>query len=423
MKKIYRVLLFWLIITTGTHVFAAGLQMEKISVTTKQTEDEDAQNWLYFTSYTKSDWLSMRLFGKLYFPQLDDKYEDTSRDGLGDLYSGVRAYFKFPELSRGFKSTLGYKWNEDYRIVIAGAGYDWKLNRLLTMGIWGETAERAAGSSGSDTNNYERQKQEFTLNYNPKKWSYDLTLTRSDYNYPDADNTNYTYDSKKKVWQNEDYSVLSYTMNHKLNWRATSRINLGVGYRRWTSDYYHDQEGTHPGTTQAQGKKDGDGKKVAFDATYVPNQNWTWDCEYSRANSDGDNGTTASNYLGISGKYQPSRNWSVTPKLRFYDLDYSEKYQAAYEDPEDKDADYSSRRQQVLAVDYQRKLKTCSYGIEPFLKNYNYTSATKEDSATCGVIGTLEWRWANLDWYLLAAPEGTLSTRKGVYLLRAQYRF
>jgi hypothetical protein len=125
----------------------------------------------------------------------------------------------------------------------------------------------------------------------------------------------------------------------------------------------------------------------------------------------------------LSGKYQSASNWWVISKLRCYDLDYSSEYQAAYEDPRDKDADYSSRKQQVLAVDFHQKLAAFSYGIEPFIKNYDYQSAGKQDNRKYGVIGTLKWRWVNLDWYLVAAPEGTLTTRKGVYLLRAQYKF
>jgi hypothetical protein len=420
MKKYLIFALITIFFIWGTTGLAKGLTMDKVSVTTKHIEDEDTQNWLYFTSYSKSDALSMRLFGKVYFPQLDDKYEDTSRDGLGDLYSSLRVHLKFPGFSQGFKSTAGYKWNQDYQIYMAGTGYDWKVNPYLSMGLWCDGSNRLALASGDDTKRYHRQKQEFSLNYTPKPWRYSLILTRSDYNYPEADTT---YSKPNNIWLNEDYSVLSYTHNHKLNWQTTSKLNLGVGYRSWTSDYYHDQEGTYLNTTEPKGKKDGEGTKTFLEATYIPNKRWTWHAKYSQSDSDGYNGTTNTDYLGCEGKYTDNGNWWMIAKLRLFDLDYSRDYTAAYEDPDDKDADYSSRQQQVLALDFHQKLKTVTYGIEPFVKNYDYVANTKPDRTTLGIIGTLNWQWLNLDWYLLAAPKGTLTTRKGIYILRAQYKF
>jgi hypothetical protein len=411
MRILIRFFAVCLILCLSATVLAEGFEMNWVSLNTRKEDGYDQENWLAASARARYDWLDLRLRAKLYFPQLSENWEDTSRDGMDDKYSGIRADLKFPGISKGFEATLGHKWNENYGINLAGLGYNWSPIDDLSLGVWYEIAKGEA--SNSSYYDYDRQKQQFLLSYTPDPWGYSLVVTRSDKNYlnvksgldPDTANPQLNY----------DYSSLSYTYEHQLSWQTTSKLKLGLGYTNSHSDYYNDSA-----------KKDGESDKWKLKANYKQNQYWTWDGSYQVWDSDGYNGSNSGNLLAVDATYSPDKSWSLTPKLRVANLDYSEKYRSAYEDKDDKNADYHSRNYQAAALAYEKIYEKWAYDIEGFVKNYDYDLSgpdIPEDNVATGVVGTLTWETGKLHWYLQVAPNGSLTTRNGYYEARVEYRF
>jgi hypothetical protein len=422
MKKFGGVILtLGLILTMGTAALADGFQMDKVTIATRQVEDEDAQNWIYFNSNAKYDWMRMNLQGKLYVPQLTENWIDYSRDGLDDLYSGLRANFRFPEFSRGLDANLGYKWNKNYRIYLYGVGYGWSPAKNLALGLHYDAANRSLTSSsaaGSSSNanaetgavdndedtagDLRRSQEEFTLEYRPKGWGYALTAQRIDCDYPDGDKSN----------------LLKYVLNQKLDWQATSKIDLGLRYVTKSSEYYNNASWS-----------DGDSNRLTLDGSLKWNPYWTWSSAYTQADYSGHDGDADSNGWNIKAKYTPADNWWAAAKLYIYDLNYDYTYWNNNRDDSDIDDDYNSRTQQVVAVEYEQKLDAFTYNLELFVKNYAYKSnlghviKPYEDGAKVGIIGAIAWDWVNWHWVFRAAPNGDLTTRKANYELKATYKF
>ena len=410
------ILTLGLILTMGTIALADGFQMDRVTVATKQVEDEDAQNWLYFNSNAKYDWMRMNLQGKLYIPQLSENWIDYSRDGMDDLYSGLRANFRFPEFSKGLDANLGYKWNKDYRVYLYGVGYGWSPAKNLALGLHYDAANRellssTAPDAGSNPDHDEdndedyagdlqRQQEEFTLRYSPKGWGYALMAQRIDCDYDFA-----------------DYNKLLYVLDQQLDWQATSKLDLGLRYRTKSAEY-----------SDATNKPDDDSNRVTLDGTLKWSQDWTWSSAYTVADYTGHDGDADSNRWNIKAKYTPEANWWAAAKLYVVDYDYDSTYTIANRDFDDIDTDYNSRTQQVVAVEYEQKLDTFNYNLEVFVKNYDYKPETDmrgqfEDGTDAGIIGTITWDWVKCHWMFRAAPNGDLSTRKANYELKATYKF
>jgi hypothetical protein len=408
------ILTLGLILTMGAGALADGFQMDKVTIATRRVEDEDAQNWIYFNSNAKYDWTRMNLQGKLYLPSLSENWIDWSRDGMGDLYSGLRANFRFPEFCKGLDANLGYKWNDDYRVYLYGVGYGWNPFRNLSLGLHYDAGNRdltgstASGGSGSPnpgeivddddgTGDLHRQQGEFTLNYNPQGWSYALTAQRIDYDF-----------------NNIEYNKLMYVLDQKVTWQATSKIDLGLRYRTKTADYY-----------DATNKPDDDSDRVTLDGTLQWDQYWAWSGAYTCTDYTGHNGTADTNRWSFKAKYTPKANWWAAAKLYLGNYEYDDKYRDDNLDLHDMDADYYSRTQQVVAVEYEQKLDAFNYNIEVFVKNFNYDKPNTqfEDGTDVGIIGAIAWDWVDWHWVFRAAPNGDLSTRKANYELKTTYKF
>jgi hypothetical protein len=413
MRILIRFLLACLILCLSATVWAEGFEMNRVSINTRKEDGCDQENWLAASAGARYDWLDLRLRAKLYFPQLSENWEDTSRDGLDDKYSGIRADFGFPSISKGLEAALSHKWNENYDINLAGLGYNWSPIDDLSLGLWCEMA-KAEASDGS-YNDYDRQKQQFSLSYTPDPWGYSLVVTRQDKNFkgvksgPDS--------STSDPILNYDYSYLKYSYAHQFTWQANSKLKLGLGYTTANTDYYNDEA-----------KKDGTSDEWKLKANYKQNDYWSWAGSYSTWDCDGYNGSYNGNMFAVDATYSPEKSWSLTPKLRIADLDYSREYRTAYDDPEDKDknADYHSRQYQAVALAYAKKYDKWAYDIEGFVKNYDYDESgdgIPDDNIATGVVGTLTWKTGKVNWYLQAAPDGSLTNRNGYYEARAEYRF
>jgi hypothetical protein len=406
-----------LILTLETAAWADGFKMDRVTIGTRWVEDEDQQNWVYFNSNAKYDWMRMNLQGKLYIPQLSENWIDYSRDGMDDLYSGLRANFRFPEFSRGLDANLGYKWNDDYRVYLYGVGYNWSLMPRLSMGFHYDGAARSELSGTHKTDSVidpvtmnpvdvypgkmQRDQEEFSLKYSPDSWAYALSLKRVDYQYPNAELTD----------------NLSYIWDHKLDWQATSKLNVGLRYVTSDTEYYNNSLW-----------EDGNSDRITLDGTLKWDQYWTWYGAYTRWDYSSYNNKEANaNSWNVKAKYDYNGLWWVMGKLYVGDYYYNPKYTAAYEDPDDLDADYYSRTQQVIAVEYERKLTKFNYNLEVFIKNFDYDDDTNngryDSGSDAGIIGTITWDWLDWHWSFRAAPNGDLSTRKGNYELKATYKF
>ncbi|HEY8462475.1 MAG TPA: hypothetical protein VIM29_00360 [Bacillota bacterium] len=427
MKILIRVLIVTvMIITLGTAVLAEGFQMDRVTVGVKRIEDEEDQNWLYFNSNTTYDWMRMNLQGKFYFPQLSENWVDYSRNGMGDLYSGVKANFRFPQLSKGLDASLGYKWNENYDISLYGLGYGWSPVRHLTLGARYDIANRKDKADGSKTSSntpdpetggasseedyggdLDRQQAEFYLDYSPRNWGYSLNVKRIDRDFVNASqqmHDNFGY--------NRDYSSLSYETNQRLTWQATSKLLLGLRYATTDAEY------------EDQLKRDGDKERWVLSGTYKLNNNWTLSSSYSQTDYTGFDGGYNTDSISARAKYTSDSNWWLAAKLFLNDYYYDVTYQAHYNNPKDKDADYNSRQQQVVAVEFEQKLEPFSYNLEVFVKNFQYDAGEEpEDDTKAGIIGVIAWDWMNLHWSFRAAPNGDLYTRKANYELKATYKF
>jgi hypothetical protein len=410
MRILIRFFVACLILCMSATVLAEGFEMNKVSLNTRKEDGCDQENWLAASARAKYDLLDLRLRAKLYFPQLSENWEDTSKDdGMGDKYSGIRADMGFPGISKGLEAALAHKWNENYTINLAGLGYNLSPIDDLTLGLWCEVAK--AESSNDSYYDYDRQKQQFSLSYTPDPWGYSLVVTRQDKKIknftpgPDSDNPAF----------NNDYSYLKYSYEHQLTWQASSKLKLGLGYATSNADYYNDDA-----------KKDGTSDEWKLKANYKQNDYWTWDGSYSTWDCDGYNDWHKGNMLAIDATYSPEKSWSLTPKLRIADLDYSDKYRAAYDDPEDKNADYHSRQYQAVALAYEKKYDKWAYDIEGFVKNYDYDESgpnIPDDNISTGAMLTVTWQTGQIHWYVQVAPQGSLTTRNGYYEARAEYRF
>ncbi|HYH02731.1 MAG TPA: hypothetical protein VEC37_06485 [Bacillota bacterium] len=426
MKVLFRLMIAMMIFTLGTAVFAEGFQMDRITMAAKQVEDEDDQYWLYFNSNANYDWMRMNLQGKFYFEDLDENWVDYSRDGMGDLYSGVKANFRFPELSKGLDASLGYKWNDNYEVYLYGLGYGWNPVKYLTLGVRYDEAKRnqldpsIVPSDGENENDEDieeedfpgdlkRKQQEFYLTYSPEKWGYSLDLQRVEKDYPNDETSN----------------ALIFLTDHRLTWQATTKLGLGFRYKTSTTDCDNDPD-----------FKDSDSNKWTVDGTYKLNQQWTLSGAYSQSeytyNDDKFEGKpyyaeTSADALSLKGKYTSNSNWWLATKFYTYDLYYNKDYHDRHNDPNDKDADYNTRTQNVIAFEFEQKLKPFNYNIEVFAKNFDYEvdpdDKDRDDGTTTGIIGTIVWDWINLHWSFRAAPCGDLSTRKANYELKATYKF
>jgi hypothetical protein len=413
------VLAFCMILAIGSAVLAEGFQMERVTIGTRWVEDEDQQNWLYFNSNADYEWTRFNLQGKFYVPSLSENWID--HHGVDDEYSGLMANFRFPQLSRGLDANLGYKWNEDYRVYLYGVGYGFSPAQYLNLGFHYDIANRIAlsdnpgaannGNTGDngidDEDDYagdlDKQILEFTLRYNPKVWGYSLTAQQLDYQY-----------------EKNDYDKLRYVLDQDVNWQATSRINLGLRYVTKTTEYDN------------ASKKDGDSDWVKLYGSWKWDQYWSWSGAYIQSDYS-DNGEEADcSGWNIKAKYTSDSNWWAAAKLYIYDRTYNDEYRDENLDVSDIDADYNSRTQQVLAVEYEQKLEAFTYNLEVFVKNFDYDDADKDlkpakhdykDGSDAGIIGAIGWDWAKWRWVFRAAPNGDLTTRKANYELKATYKF
>jgi hypothetical protein len=420
-------LAFCLILALGTVALADGFQMDKVTIATRHVEDEDVQNWIYFNSNAKYDWMRMNLQGKLYIPQLSENWIDYSRDGMGDLYSGLRANFRFPEFCKGLDANLGYKMNDNYWVLLYGAGYGFSPARYLSLGFHYDAAHRSTlsdvpsdenpGHIGEDEENdddddywgdLDRRQLEFTLGYNPKGWGYFLTAQRIDYEYEDHVN-----------------NKLRNVLIHDLKWQATSKIDLGLSYKTRNTEYPDNPS-----------RMDGDSNRIKLYGSLKWDQYWTWSSAYTRWDYSGE---YSGNYaeadfsgLNIKVKYTPDSNWWAAAKLYINDYFYDDAYRDEFLDFNDIDADYNSRNQRVIAVEYERKLDAFTYNLEVFVKNFDYDDDDDDlkpdihdykDGTDVGIIGAIGWDWVKWHWVFRVAPNGDLSTRKANWELRATYRF
>jgi hypothetical protein len=413
------VLAFCMILAIGSAVLAEGFQMERVTIGTRWVEDEDQQNWLYFNSNADYEWTRFNLQGKFYVPSLSENWIDYSRYGMDDLYSGVKANFRFPQLSRGLDANLGYKWNDYYRVYLYGVGYNWSWAPNLTLGVHYDGAHRTELSSNPDrgteidpdtgevidndeTQSGEmwRNQGEFTLRYSPKGWGYSLTAQRIDCGFPD----------------DADYNLLKYVFDQKFTWQATSKLDLGLRYVTKLTDYYDNPD-----------RIDGDSDRVVLDATLKWNQYWTWSGAYSQSDYSGYDGEYDTSSWRVKTKYDSNHDWWAAVKFYWLDLYYDQLFRGEYNDRNDLDEDYNSRIQQVVALEYERKLERFTYNLEVFVKNYDYdktpVESNRRDRTDTGFIGAIGWDWAKWRWVFRAAPNGDLTTRKANYELKATYKF
>jgi hypothetical protein len=407
----------WL--ASSTAAWGAGFEMDKAGLTTKYTKGKATQNWLGIASKVKSEWLTMKLTGKFFLADLAETYEDSSSVGTDDLFSNVRADFGFPSLSKDLEVPVSYKWNENYQIYHYGIGYEWRLWEWVKLGVSYTESQRRAGETSSEVYNYRLGQAKVSVKYDLERWRYALSLTRSDKLFPNF----VAKPAPTASRYNVNYTSLKYLFDQNVSYQVNERLKLGLGYTFVNTDYYQDRlhnELQNDGTTQLKGKKEGKSNKFSLSGNYQLNEAWKLSGSYGLSDYTGYNGDYATNSFKLEGKYTIRGEWWLAAKLRLTDLCYSG-YQPEEGAAEDEDADYQTRFQQVLAVEYCRKLTAFTYNLEAFAKHYDYESASTYSGA--GLIGTLTWEWLHLDWYLQAAPQGNLSSRKAKYGFKMEYKF
>jgi hypothetical protein len=411
-----------LLLANSTATLAAGFTMDKAEVATKYTEDKATQNWLTVASRVKGDWLATKLTGKFYLTNLEENYEDSSGAGTDDLFSNVRADFEFPGWGKGLDVPVSYKWNENYQIYHYGIGYEWRPWERVKVGVSYADSQRRALASSREEHNYQFGQAKISFKYEPERWSYGLKLTRSDKAYFNFDENSTTIDSETRY--NMNYTALKYLWDQDVSYQVNEQLKLGLGYTFANTDYYQDRlrdEVQDNGMVKTTGKKEGKSNKWDVSGNYRLNEGWKLSGSYGMSDSTGYNGNYAADSLKLEGKYTVRGQWWVAAKLHLTDLCYSYGYQLEEDAAADVDADYQTRFQQVLAVEYFRKLTALTYNLEVFVKRYDYDSAAAYSGA--GLIAVLTWEWLHLDWYLQAAPNGNLSSNKAKYLLKAEYQF
>jgi hypothetical protein len=407
------------LLATSAATWAAEFTMDKIEAASKHTEGKDVQNWLSVASQVKSDWLTAKLTGKFYLADLTETYEDSSAVGTDDLFSAVRTNLGFPGWSRDLAVDSGYKWNENFQIYNCGLGYQWRPKDTVKWDVRYSHSGRRASASDREDWNYRLGLAEVSFKYAPERWSYALQVKRRDKLFPNFSSAG----GATKSHYNANYTALQYSWDQDLTYNVNSQLKLGLGYSGAYTDYYQDRlrdEVQSDGMVQTKGKKDGRGNKWEITGNYRYNERWRFTGSYRESDYTGFNGECAAAGLTLEGKYTPAARWWLATKLRVSDLCYSN-YQAEADEAEDDDADYRSRLQEVIALEYFRKMVAFTYNLEVFARYYDYRSAT--DRFNGGLIATVTWRWLYLDWYLQAAPNGNLSTYKAKYLFKTGYRF
>jgi hypothetical protein len=418
MKMFLGIFLLGWMLASSTVAYASGFSLDKLAVTYKDTEGKETQNWLTAAAAFKSEWFAAKVTGKFYLTDLTENYEDSS--GTDDRYSNVRADLGFSGWGEGLALPLSYKWNKNYRINHYGLGYEWRPWKPVKLGVGYAGSRRAALESAREEYNYQLDQIKIIMLYEPRRWRYKLNLTRSDKLYPNFDSTTESSASR----YNANYTALKYIVDQDVSFRVNNQLQLGLGYAFVNTDYYQDrlrELSDSSGMVQLKGKKEGKSHKWELSGNYQLNKGWKLSGGYARSDTTGYNGDYAADSLKLEGKYAVRGQWWLATKLRLTDLSYSNGYRNEADTEEDDDPDYNTRFQQVLAVEYCRKLKAFTYNLEVFAKHYNYRSLANHGDA--GVICTLTWELLHLDWQLQAAPNGNLSSTKAKYFLKTEYQF
>ncbi|MGD8400950.1 MAG: hypothetical protein PVH64_08455 [Bacillota bacterium] len=418
MKMLLGIFLMGCLLTSGTAAYASQFTLDKLTLTHKATEGKETQNWLAAASALQSEWLSAKVTGKFYLPDLADNYEDSS--GTDDRYSNVRADLGFSGWGAGLALPLSYKWNENYRINHYGLGYEWRPWQQVKLGVGYSGSRRAALASNLELYNYQLDQIKVKVLYKPQRWRYRLNLTRSDKLYPNF----VAIDTPTPSRYNTNYTALKYVWDQEVSYQVNNQLKVKLGYTYANTDYYQDrlrEETDSNGIVQTKGKKEGQSHKWELSGNYQLNKGWKLSGSYARSDTTGYNGDYAADSIKLEGKYAVRGQWWLATKLRLADLSYSGGYQNEADTEEDEDPDYNTRFQQALAVEYFRKREAFAYNLEIFAKHYNYKSL--DDHGDAGIICTLTWEWLHLDWQLQAAPNGNLSSTRAKYLLKTEYQF
>lgn len=399
------ILLFCGLLITAAPVRAAGFEWDKIGAGSKYTEKEATENWLTFAVTGKWEPLTLKFTGKCFLSPLDDNYEDPSAEG-NDSYSKLQAAFSFAKFLKGLNLKIEDKWNRKNEIIYLDIGYQWKLGDSWTAGAGlNESQRRRIIPKTTDVDyNYDAHQQELWFKYYPETWSYTFKLTRTDKDYLGF-----------RSGDGRNSSNIRLALDQGVKWKVNSRLDLGFDYKVSESDYLERNDNTR--------------EKAVFKAGYRQNEYWDWDCSYFRSEYNGYQNSSQIDGIQLKCKYDHNTNWWLTFKCGLNDYRFSQGYQYNEDDPDepkDPDDDYRSRRQTVLSVEFQQKIKLFTYNIEFFVKQYdyhNYTTDSCSDGTSCGGIGTFSYKWGKTDWQLRAAPEGDLTTRKAKYELKVAYLF
>jgi hypothetical protein len=207
-------ILFWIFMLIGLTTFnnlveaSPGMELKKVALDLQWTEGEAPDSTMHLTSKGDWDWLRLGLTNKFYLTPVEDKY------------SSFDSSMVFPEFTADLCYSLGYSWNDKYKIYDTGIDYSCKPLQKLRLDCGYKIEERKPEkTSGSP---YQLNTEIIGFVYRSIPWEYSFKLLRNDKEYP----------------EDPQYTSLKIKLNQGLGWRPLPGFQLELAYQEETGDYF-----------------------------------------------------------------------------------------------------------------------------------------------------------------------------------------
>jgi hypothetical protein len=195
-------------------VYAADEETDlgKIALTSRWNPMDGFQSALSFKGDFRREWLDSRISAVFRNPN----------DNEG--YSRCDFELAFPNFADGFKSTISYQWNEDYRLCSSGFTYKFHPWKSSTLSCGYVAGRRDAVPGENNRYLYFSNRGNVGFDYRLADLKYQLDYTYTDKNYPIT----------------QRYSSGQQHIVQKVTWRPGKRFYLTLGYDEAIGDYPYD---------------------------------------------------------------------------------------------------------------------------------------------------------------------------------------